>query len=428
MLAVVTWGTILAPIGHVHSQSIDDPHISYSSAVERAVMWHPSVEEAIGRLEAQAEERDIAKSGYLPQITGGLGSSLARDGENNWRPRAVLNASQMLYDFGKVASAVLFAEAGDKVARARLLFAVDVLSRDTAHAVLENQRAMALRTVAEEQLADLQMIEQLVRHRFMRGAATKSDALQAKGRVGGAEADLQRIDGEIARWRGTLANLTGQGDVGVVDPQVPDWLRMACALGVPDWGAVPLIMEAAAERERAFAEYDRSKAERLPTVSLEGGASADVQEPWADTTNYNVGVRVNSNIFTGGASSARARGAGYALNAATAAEARVRTEISRLLAESQRQVEALDNVGRTLIVREADMRETGSLYRLQYLEMGTRTLVDLLNAQQEYHSLRFAVVNNRQDIRRLQTDCLYFSGAMRQKFALSGKRVRGVTL
>jgi adhesin transport system outer membrane protein len=410
------------------AQNVDSQTLDYSSAVARAVEWHPSIEEAVGRLEAQGEERDVAKAGYLPQISGGIGSTVARDGENRWRPRANISASQMIYDFGKVKSSVRSAEAGDKVVRARLLSAVDSLSRETAMAVVEVQRAQAQRQVAEQQLQDLRMIEELVRHRFTRGAATKSDALQAKGRVGGAEADIQRIDGEVARWRGTLANLTGQNDVGVVDDSVPDWLNNSCALGVGDWGEVPSIMEVMAERERAFAEYDRSKADRLPTFSIEGGASADMQEPWSDTANYNVGITVNSSLFNGGARNARARGAGYALKAATAAEARVRTDIERVIAEVQRQVESLGEVERTLAVREADMRETGSLYRLQYLEMGTRTLVDLLNAQQEYHGLRFSLVSNQHDVRRLQTECLFYSGAMRQKFGLTGKRVRGVTL
>lgn len=417
---------------HVYAQAVEIGPISYETAAARAVDWHPSVEEAVGRLEAQGEERNVAKAGYMPQIEGGVGSSVIRNDQNRWRPRANIGVSQMVHDFGKVKQAVRSAEAGDRIERARLLTAVDDLSRETAMAVVETLRALALRQVAEEQYQDLSMIEQLVRHRFERGAATKSDALQAKARVGGAEADLQRLDGDIARWRGTLANYIGVSSSAAVlenvDSSMPPWLDQMCAIGVEDWSVVPAIMEASSARERAFAEYERSRAERMPTVSVEGGAAGDVHEPWSNNASYNVGITVNSSIFNGGASNARARGAGHALSAATAAEARVRTRLSRLLAESQRQVEALQEVRRTMAVREADMRETGSLYRLQYLEMGTRTLVDLLNAQQEYHGLRFAMVNNLHDLRGLQTDCLYYSGSMRDRLGLTGKRVRGVTL
>jgi outer membrane protein, adhesin transport system len=80
------------------------------------------------------------------------------------------------------------------------------------------------------------------------------------------------------RWRGTLANLVGQS-VGAVNPDVPDWLTPVCAMGVSVWEDVPAIKEAQAERDRALAEFDRSKADRMPTLSLEAGATGDVHEP-----------------------------------------------------------------------------------------------------------------------------------------------------
>ena len=82
----------------------------------------------------------------------------------------------------------------------------------------------------------------------------------------------------------------------------------------------------------------------------------------------------------------------------------------------------------TLAARQGDMVETGKLYRLQYLDMGTRTLVDLLNAEQELQQARFDSVNTMHDLRRLQLDCLYYSGRSRDAFALTGTRFRGVTL
>jgi adhesin transport system outer membrane protein len=60
--------------------------------------------------------------------------------------------------------------------------------------------------------------------------------------------------------------------------------------------------------------------------------------------------------------------------------------------------------------------------------MGTRTLVDLLNAEQELQQVRFEAVNIRQNLRRLQVDCLFLSGRMRDAFHLSGTSVRGVML
>ena len=82
----------------------------------------------------------------------------------------------------------------------------------------------------------------------------------------------------------------------------------------------------------------------------------------------------------------------------------------------------------TLRRRFATMEQTRELYRLQYLELGTRTLVDLLNADQELSQIRFEEVNARFDLARLGVDCLYATGRLRTELGLSGMTVEGVSL
>ena len=122
------------------------------------------------------------------------------------------------------------------------------------------------------------------------------------------------------------------------------------------------------------------------------------------------------------------RGAEYSLSAAQAAAQRARTETSQQFAEAKQQIGSLSELVDTLASRENNMRETGKLYRLQYLEMGTRTLVDLLNAEQELQQVRFERVNTAHDLRRLEVDCLFLSGRTRDALGLTGTRVQGVTL
>ena len=98
------------------------------------------------------------------------------------------------------------------------------------------------------------------------------------------------------------------------------------------------------------------------------------------------------------------------------------------MAEAQQQIAGLTELLGTLSERQENMIETGKLYRLQYLDMGTRTLVDLLNAEQELQQARFDGVNTTHDLRRLEIDCLYYSGRARDDFKLTGTTIRGVTL
>jgi len=402
--------------------------VTLDSAAREAVAWHPSVTEAIGRLNSSATDIDVAKAGYLPQIRAGIGSNYDNSLGASWRPRASVSASQMLFDFGKVSSDVDIAESGRQISRAELLLAVDSLIRDTSYAVIEVQRTAALHEAAIDQLASIRDISNLVDHRFQRGAATKSDALQAQARVQAAQATIEQISAEQRRWNSNLAFLLGRPEAPQVSPDVPGWFLDSCRRPAPEWSSVPAIMQARAERDQALAERNRERANRFPTISLGADASGDVNGPFSRRSQYSFGLNVSSTLFSGGATKARVRGANYALSAAEAAEARVRNEVSRLLAEAQSQVGSFDAVLTTLGSRQESMRETGKLYRLQYLEMGTRTLVDLLNAEQELNQVRFDFVNTQHDLRRLQVDCLYNAGAERDVFGLSGTTVRGVTL
>lgn len=403
--------------------------VTLGTAVKEAVAWHPAVIEASGVLAARGEEVNAARAGYLPTISGGIGSGYDSRVSGTWRPRPQLGASQMLYDFGKVASDVAAARAGTRAGRAELLLAIDTLIRETAYAVIEWQRATALSTIARDQAARIREISDLVGQRSTMGAATTSDALQAQARVEAATASLTQIEAEERRWASNLAYLLGRdAPPPGVSGDVPGWLMQSCAAPAPAWDMVPIVMVADARVARAEAGVRRSRADRYPTVSLGGDASTDIGSPFGDRDIYNFGLRVTSNLFAGGLTRARLRGAGYELDAAQANARRARLDTSQRLAEAQQQIDSLSRLVATLESRQGNMRETGRLYRIQYLEMGTRTLVDLLNAEQELQQVRFEAVNTAQNLRRLQVDCLFSSGRMRDAFGLSGTSLRGVIL
>ncbi|SFR76215.1 TolC family protein [Sphingomonas jatrophae] len=420
---------LAATAGAAATATRDGP-ITLPDAAREAVAWHPAVTEAAGILGARGEEVNAARAGYLPQVSAGVGSGYDNRVRGDWRPRPQVGAQQMLFDFGKVRSAVDAARAGTRIGRAELLLAVDTLIRDTGYAVIELQRAAALRIVARDQLASIEQISQLVADRSNKGASTRSDALQAQARVEAAQATLTQIEAEQRRWASNLAFLLNRDAAPQsVAPDVPAWVMESCARPRPNWTDVPAVMAADARAERASADLRRSQAERYPTVALGGDASTDLVSPLGGGRNiYNFGFRVSSNIFSGNATRARVRGANFALDAAEAAAQRARTDTGQRLSEAQQQIGSLRQLVDTLSSRETSMRETGKLYRLQYLEMGTRTLVDLLNAEQELHQVRFEAVNTAHDLRRLEIDCLFLTGRARESFGLTGQSIHGVTL
>lgn len=68
------------------------------------------------------------------------------------------------------------------------------------------------------------------------------------------------------------------------------------------------------------------------------------------------------------------------------------------------------------------------LYGRQYLDLGTRPLLDLLNAEQEIYQSRFDLAGTRSDLLRLDVDCLYNTGGLRSAFGLEGRNLQGVEI
>lgn len=102
-----------------------------------------------------------------------------------------------------------------------------------------------------------------------------------------------------------------------------------------------------------------------------------------------------------------------------AAEARkkdVRMEIEKSFSEARVQLENMLARRALLAERVINLRKTSLLYRKQYLDLGTRSLVDLLNSEQEYHRAQVDVENNKSDIVRTQLDCAFYQGKLREYF------------
>lgn len=407
----------------------DRGSLTMETAVRRALGWHPAVDEASGKIFEADERIRAAQAGYYPKLEAGVNSGYRSNNRDGWRPQFSVGASQMLYDFGKVSSSVNAERAGKEINNARLLLTVDNLARDTANAVVEVQRFRSLSSLAQAQVTGVKKIAALVNERTDKGASTMSDKVQSDARVESAIATQLQYQSELSRWQVALGALLGGGAHNPAS-SVPSWLGKACDVAAPDWEEVPALLEAQAAKEEAKAQLAASRADAMPTVSLEATTGYDLNNSQNYTTGndrqpeYSVGVNVSSSLYNGGQTGARKRAAAYALQAAEAAISTARYDIQRNLMESRSQIGTLNRLMHSLELRADMMVKTRDLYREQYVELGTRTLLDLLNSEQELHEARFQTANTVHDIRRLDISCLYNSGKTRQSFGLNPATLR----
>lgn len=417
----------------VSSASVSASSYGFEQAVRQAVGWHPSIAQAVGTLYEQGEGINVAKAGYRPQITGGVKSGFESgyDGDNDSQSVSI-SLKQMLYDFGKVSSAVDAAKAKAAQSQANILLAIDQVARDTAYAYIEVQRYDQLQEIARAQIHGIGDIVELAHQRSDLGASTRSDLVQAQSRAEGSQATLQEYKAQHARWQQTLGNLLGRSESAQVTAAFPPALEQACAGPAPSTDALPAVLAALAQRNGAEADLAQAGAQAYPTLSLEPSLTHyldnnyNKDNPYIDRTQAGIFLNLEIPIYQGGATSARTRAAGHALDAADSAEDSARLQARQGFAEAQAQTFGMEQRLRSLAQRQSSISEARSLYGRQYLELGTRPLLDLLNAEQEIYQSRFDLANTVADMHRLQIDCLYNSGGLRRAFGLEQTAIQGV--
>ena len=340
----------------------------------------------------------------------------------------------MLYDFGKVSSAVDVARARVARSQATILLNIDQVSRDTSYAYIEVQRYKRLLVVAREQIKGIAGIADLAKQRSDMGASTRSDVVQARSREEGARATLQQYQAQYNRWRANLANLVGRAAPFEVNDDFPAQLTESCQGAVPDMNALPGILAAEAQRIEARAQITQARAEGLPTLSLDPSVNQYLDSNYnndndnRDRTQVGIFLNLSVPLYQGGATTARTAAATHALTAADSAEDAARLQARQGLYEAQAQTSSLARRLSSLEFRQTTISEARELYGQQYLELGTRPLLDLLNAEQEIHQSRFDLANTVADLRRLQIDCLYSTGSLRTAYQIENSTIQGVEI
>ena len=406
----------------------DAQSLTMQAAVQQAVSWYPSIAEALGRLYQQNEQVAVARSGALPQVNAGL-SSQYRTSSSQMEQAFNITASQRLYDFGKVENEVKAELFGVERDQARVLLAIDQLALEVAQAVIDIQRFETLLAIADDQINSVTDIQVLAERRSELGASTRSDEVQAQSRVEAARATREQYQSQLSTSRNNLSRLIGaQRPISVTDT-LPDGLLQVCKTVSDQFHNVPEIMVADAQREEARAQIDRREADFYPTISAEAGFNQFINQAGnSDDTDVSLGLNVSSSLYQGGATRAQRRSADYVLQALEASKDNVLIELQRRVQDAQEQARSAMSQIDILKKRIEGMAVTQELYRQQYLSLGTRSLLDLLNAEEEIQQARISMESARYDMYAVQLDCLYASSGFRDMFEISDEAVQGVSL
>lgn len=401
--------------------------LDWREAVQFAVARFPAIAGARSAIDQQTSLEAAARAGYLPRVQAEITSG--QQGEFGTGQVATVGVSQMLYDFGKTRSAVARERAAGEREQAELLIAIDSVIEQTGQALIEIHRHEGLLDRFADQTEALERVEEITRLRAEAGAATRSDPLQARARIEAVEAKQSAARAQIDQWRSRLQTYIGADAMRPVSAGPGALLEQGST--TIDVDALPAIHVARAQRAEAEALLRQARAQRYPTISLEananhrlGAAGERYEDIYGRRTYNNALIAVRSDLYQGGATGARARASASALEVADEQLRTERLQALDALRTQRARIEGLAERIEVLDRRVTSIVETRELYWDQYLALGTRNVLDLLNAEQEIGQSTEDLHNARHDLWLAQLDYLLASGAARTAFGLQSAAER----
>jgi len=396
---VLTATVLATAAGQVHAQQLD-------AALRETLNADPQIAGANARVRAAEAVVDISRSARLPSLALDGNAQVTVHDTTYGPPRAgafnaTLRFDLALYTGGEVSgrirssAAALEAEKAqrDAVVNNRLATAVDRYA-----SVYRDERIEVAR---KSQVANVETLLAATRARERGGAATSTDTLQATARLAGAQAQLSEARAVLTRSNEELREITGVYFKAIEDPEPPPIPARVITRLSEQITTVPTIRFADALVAVARADVRVARAERAPKLYLSSIAQAgdDFAQNAANASTsrprLRLGFSLRLPIFGGGAPGARVRQAQQML--AMRQENRVAAE-RQVVAQIRSQYAQLMALEATLpALRRAIDASRAALVGVQIqLKIGTRSSLEVLNAQEEVTQAEIQYAQARQ--------------------------------
>ncbi|HEY5898573.1 MAG TPA: TolC family outer membrane protein [Burkholderiales bacterium] len=370
-------------------------------AVESSMAWHPEVRAALANWRAVDATVAQARAGYFPSVDASVGQGRERADNPVTRPlgtpptltrsEASIGASQLLFDTGATSSDVRRTRARTESAYAQLATTAESVAFRTAQAFYEVIRLRALIALAEQNLSVHERTLDQVTRRSQAGVGRRSDDRQTAARLALAQSTLSQLRGQLLQAEAQYRNQTGHPAQDLAAAEIPfNALPASVQAAIDDAKAThPAVRSAKLDMNAALGDRDFARSRYGPRVTLELAATRNhdldgVPGLNADTRAMLV---VRQNLFRGGGDRARVREAEARRDQAGELLARVQNDLERDLRIAWEGL-AADRARLPDLQRYAETSaEVVEAYRSQF-GIGQRTLLDVLNAENELYSAR----------------------------------------
>jgi outer membrane protein, adhesin transport system len=397
---------------------------SINEALLEAARSHPGVGEASANKRATETELRQTQSTLLPQVridaswgpekfdqnsTGVppvVGLTAPVTGAGPWRngSQESVVVRQLLFDGFASIHEIWRQTARVDAAAFRVREHTELIALDAAEAYVNVVRYLRLVSIAEQNLANHERIFSNVNSRFSGGRAGEGDLEQARERVENARASLADFQKSLEDGRAAYRKTVGIEPINLRFPSslrgMPPSRDEALAIAVR---FNPTILAAQADADAAKHAYRATDGSFAPKVFLQGSATHyDNSFPYVSTPglpsvtheDYSGKVVLSWDIFRGGQDTWHRSETAERFTEATMRHARLQRDAVESIdkAWSARTVTAT-RIAALMRQLEAD-RKTIVAFQKEY-ELGQRSLIDLLNAQNQYFNAQVSLTSSR---------------------------------
>lgn len=379
-------------------------------ALAKAYENNPTLTAARAGQRANDENVPIQKSLGLPDIgsSANYDENLIIPGNSfNSPARSFSTGAQLsvpIYQGGAVRNAVRAAKYRVEAGQADLRATEASVFSQVVGAYMDVIRDQAIVQLNQNNVAVLRTNLQATGDRFEIGDLTRTDVAQSEARLALAEGELRRAEANLIASREGYIRLVGEAPVDLqappVLPNLPATAEEAVAIALnynPDIDAANQLIEA------SRADIGVAKSSRAPKLSATVGGrynnflgSLDSGVPGVgvtqETSSAAAGVSVTLPIFTGGRRSAQVRQAQS--RSSQAIENYVATERG-VIAQTRGAYAAWQANERVIAATQQAVNANALSLEGVRAEnsVGTRSILDILNAEQEYLNTQVQLVS-----------------------------------
>nr|WP_148279905.1 TolC family outer membrane protein [Acidovorax sp. KKS102] len=376
--------------------------------MQEAISRNPEVLSRFHALQASNAEQDVARAPLRPRVDaqafGGYSSSRSAGDTNTYsRPGANLQLRQLIFD-GNAAGSDLRRAGFARLSRYYDLRASsNQVALETVQAYLDVQRYRELEMLARDNWGFHNETMQQIERRAQAGVGRRVDLELALGRTALSQSNWLTDTSNLHDVTQRFERLVGKAPLQRLEP-IPDMASL-----LPDAQQIlpealrrnPSFLSAVAGIRAARADLNARRAAKSPSVELVAQTGVDRSLSSTNTPertrNSSVQVLLNYNLYRGGADEARVRLAQESIYTAQDVRDNACRNIRQTAVIAYNDLRRLRDQLSLLEQHQLSSEKAREAYRQQF-DIGQRSLLDLLDTENELFQARRAVVNGRHDL------------------------------